>query len=239
MPPMAWQPGDRKVAPAQIENWYAEPLAVDGALAAPLRALVTTRVAVRAAVRGLLIRRALTQPEVLALRGAGVGPLELSQAFTALAAALPPADRQGHPLAIMIRALSRVVRTASHVEALGDEAGMVRALGEAIAHALADTLFPRVSGADDEANDLSKPLRQAVFELLTARRIAAATLDAIPPMERSLLASRMEERLPAMRAVVPPSRGDALERIVRAAGIALRRTPPIDADDLDAALAGA
>jgi len=42
-----------------------------------------------------------------------------------------------------------------------------------------------------------------------------------------------------MRAVVPPSRGDALERIVRAAGIALRRTPPIDADDLDAALAGA
>ena len=227
-----------RVAPAAIANWYAEPLAVDGALAAPLRALTTTRVAVRNAVRGLLVRRLLAPHEVDAMRAAGVGPLELSQAFTTLQASLPPATGRSGPHGVMVRAMGRVARNLRDVGVLGDDLAVQRAIGEAVAHALAEDLFPasKTAPLSSEA-DMTAVLRAAVRELLTARSITPATLDRIGPLDRRLLAGRLVDRLPLMKAVVPPQRGEALERIMRVAATELRRTPPVDAWALDAALA--
>ena len=235
---MSSDPPTSRVAPAGIENWYAAPLAVDAALAEPLRRLETTRVAVRGAVRGLLVRRMLAPHELNALRAAGVGPLELSQAFTALVATLPPAAGRAGPLGVMVRAMGRVARNVRTIEALGEDLEMQKAIGVAVAHALAEDLFPPSKTAPLlEAGDMSAVLRKAVLELLTARTITADTLDRVPVLDRRLLAGRLEERLPLMRAVVPPGRGDALERIVRVAATQLRLTPPVDAWTLDAALA--
>ncbi len=236
---MSWEPPTSRIMPAGIENWYAAPLAVDGALADPLRRLATTRVAVRNAVRGLLVRRLLAPHELNALRAAAVGPLELSQAFTALTITLPPAARGAGPLGVMVRAMGRVARNVRDVGVLGDELEVQKAIGLAVAHALAEDLFPAPKTAPLSAEgDMSAMLRKAVFELLTARTITAATLDRIGSLDRRLLASRLEERLPLMRAVVPPVRGDALAAIVRIAALQLRLTPPVDAWALDAALAG-
>lgn len=236
---MSREPTPLRVAPAGIENWYAAPLAVDGALAEPLRRLATNRVAVRNAVRGLLVRRMLAPHELNALRAAGVGALELSQAFAALTTALPPAAGRAGPLGVMVRAMGRVVRNARDLAELGDALQMQKGIGQAVAHALAEDLFaaPKTAPLSAEG-DMSAVLRRAVLELLTARTVTAETLDRIGPLDRRLLASRLEERLPLMRAVVPPARGDALEAIVRIAGIQLRLTPPVDAWALDAALAG-
>ena len=229
-----WEPGVKRVSAAAISNWYAEPLAVDGALAEPLRRLQTTRVAVRGAVRGLLVRRLLARHEVDALRAAGVGPLELSQVFGQLLAGIPAVAAQAGPLGTMVRALGRVVRNAPDVAALGDEHAMHRAIGSAVAHALAEDLYPR---PPPDSPDMSKHQRKAVHELLTARTITEETLEAIFPLDRMHLAGRLEARLRIMQAVVPPSRGEALERLVRVASVHLRRTPPVDAWTLDAALA--
>jgi hypothetical protein len=229
----------KPVAPTGIENWYAAPLAVDGALAEPLRRLATTRVAIRGAVRGLLVRRLLAPFELNALRAAGVGPLELSQAFTALTAALPAAAGQAGPLGLMVRAMGRVVRNVRDVAILGDETEMHKLIGAAVAHAIAEDLFPpsKTAPLTSVEGDVSATLRKAVHELLTARTITPDTLDRIAALDRRLLAARLEDRLPLMRAVVPPARGAALERIVRVAATQLRLQPPVDAWALDAALA--
>lgn len=235
---MSSDPPTPRVTPAGIENWYASPLAVDGALAEPLRKLATSRVALRGAVRGLMVRRVLGELELNAMRAAGVGPLELSQAFTALQAALPPGGGQVVALGVMVRAMGRVARNVPSIEQLGDAMEMQKAIGGAVAHALAEDLFPASKTAPLlEGGDMSALMRRAVHELLTARTITADTLDRINVLDRRLLAGRLEERLPLMRAVVPPARGDALERIVRIAAGQLRKTPPVDAWTLDAALA--
>ena len=229
----------QQASPAGIDNWYGAPLAVDAALAEPLRRLPTTRVAMRSAVRGLLVRRMLAPHELGALRAAGVGPLELSQAFTALSAGLPPAAGRAGPLGVMVRAMGRVVRNVRDIALLGDELEMQKAIGGAVANALAEDLFPVLKTAPLIAEaDTSIVLRKAVLELLTARTVTADTLERITVLDRRLLARRLEERLPLMRAVVPPARGEALERIVRIAAGQLRLSPPVDAWALDAALAG-
>lgn len=236
---MSWEPASSRIVPAGIENWYAAPLAVDGALAEPLRGLVATRVAVRYAVRGLLVRRVLAPHELDALRAAGVGSLELSQAFTALAAVLPQAARGTGPLGVMVRAMARVVSTLPDQAELGDALAMQKAIGLAVAHAIAEDLHPPSKTSPLAAGgNIDALMRRAVVQLLTARTIMADTLDRIGPLDRRLLASRLEERLPLMRAVVPPARGDVLEAIVRVAAGQLRLSPPVDAWTLDAALAG-
>ncbi|MDB5097098.1 MAG: hypothetical protein JWM80_1519 [Cyanobacteria bacterium RYN_339] len=243
-------------------NWFQSPLAVDAALREPLRRALGSSVPLLSAVRSLLIRRCLTPEEGAMLERARLTVLDVSTAFVKLEADLrasAPKARTGmltlpsapaQPLVpapvtaptaapdvapttvrIMIKAMSHAVRAAGSLEGLMDPEPLAQALGAGIARVLSEDLFPPLGDPDANA-----PLREVVAGVLGARRVTEATLDAIGPMDRQLVAQRLDSRMALMMCVVPPARALTLGRVIRGACMLLRQAPPVDADTLNQAL---
>jgi len=239
-------------------NWFQSPLAVDAALREPLRRALGSNVPLFAAVRSLLIRRVLTPEEAAVLERHRLGVLDVSTAFGRLEAevlAAAPKARTGMltmavpavpatpgkptpapditpaTIRIMIKAMGHAVRSAGSLDGLRDGEALASALGLGIARVLAEDLFPPLGTPDANAR-----LREVVAGVLGARRVPEETLEAIGPLDRELVAQRLESRTELMMCVVPPARALTLGRVIRAACILMRQRPPVDADTLNQAL---
>ena len=234
-------------------NWFQSPLAVDAALQEPLKRALGSNLPLLAAVRSLLIRRCLTEVEAAMLTRARLSVLDVSAAFSKLesevraaspkartgmltlaqpsAARTPAAEIAPTTLRLMIKATAHAVRNAGGLEGLVHAETIATNLGAGIARVLSEDLFPPLG--DPDANS---GLREVVARVLGDRRVPNETLDAIGPMDRMLVAQRLESRQELMMAVVPPSRAVALRRVLDAACVLLRQAPPVDADTLNRAL---
>lgn len=238
-------------------NWYQSPLAVDGALIEPLKKALPGREVLRAAVRSLLVRRAILPHELTAMEAAGLGPLDLSAAFAKLGEetgtkekdlmagpGLPGRARGTNPLRqdslathnpmlrVLIKAMAHVVRTTPQIAGLVASDQLNGAIGQAVARIMAEECFPSLGRPDPNAG-----LRQAAQDLFATRSFGPDALEGMGVMDRAHLAARLESRLELMAQVVPPARAEMLERVVRVAGVNLRRNPPLGLDELNEALA--
>jgi hypothetical protein len=208
----------------------------------------------------LLIRRCLTPEEVAMLGRARLGVLDVSTAFGKLeaevlaaapkartgmltlptaapvvpaAAAAPTAAADIAPTTVrlMIKAMAHAVGKAGSLDGLTDAEPLAQAVGAGIVRVLAEDLFPPLGTPDANAR-----LREVVAGVLGSRRVSEETLDEIGPMDRQLIAQRLESRTSLMMCVVPPARALTLGRVIRSACLLLRQSPPVDAETLNQAL---
>jgi hypothetical protein len=241
-------------------NWFQAPLAVDAALRDPLRKALGANLPLMTAVRALLIRRCLTPEEGAMLERARLGVLDVSTGFGKLEAVVkeaaprartglltmpeaplvptatrtvptPAQDIAPATLRLMIKAVAQAVRSASSLEGLMDAEALAQATGAGIARVLAEDLFPPLG-----TPDANRHLREVVAGVLGSRRVAEETLEGIGPLDRELIARRLEQRTALMMCVVPPARALTLGRVIRSACLLLRQQPPVDVDTLNQAL---
>jgi hypothetical protein len=127
--------------------------------------------------------------------------------------------------------MAHAVGKAGSLDGLTDAEPLAQAVGAGIVRVLAEDLFPPLGTPDANAR-----LREVVAGVLGSRRVSEETLDEIGPMDRQLIAQRLESRTSLMMCVVPPARALTLGRVIRSACLLLRQSPPVDAETLNQAL---
>jgi hypothetical protein len=149
----------------------------------------------------------------------------------AAAAPTAAADIAPTTVRLMIKAMAHAVGKAGSLDGLTDAEPLAQAVGAGIVRVLAEDLFPPLGTPDANAR-----LREVVAGVLGSRRVSEETLDEIGPMDRQLIAQRLESRTSLMMCVVPPARALTLGRVIRSACLLLRQSPPVDAETLNQAL---
>lgn len=211
-------------------NWFTHTLESETVLYDVVTRAGISRELIKSAIKSLCMKGCLPTEQAHALQAAGLGVVDLRAAFARLEA---EADTRPGPVGLVVRAIGHLVRQAPGVSFLTPSAELDLAVGVAYTRTMVEELFP----VPPDAPEAQADLRWAASELITFRALEPATLSALSPADRALLAQRLRAKLEVFRTVVPPHNAEALEAVLSRAAELFDQNPPVDLATLNAAIA--
>lgn len=212
-----------------VYNWFLNTLESETVLYDVVTRAGVSRELIKSAIKSLCMKGCLTVESAHGLQAAGLGVVDLREAFLRLEA---EAEQRPGPVGLIVKAMGHVVRHAPGVSFLTPSEDLNMAVGIAFVRVMVEELFP-LQGEGDTHGDL----RWAASELLTFRELEPATLEALSVKDRALLAQRLKAKMEMLRTIAPPKNAEALEHVLTQATELLERTPPVDVATFNAAIA--
>jgi hypothetical protein len=211
-------------------NWFTHTVESETVLYDVVTKAGISRELLKSAVKSLCMTCSLTVESAHGLQSAGLGVADLREVFDRLEA---EADTRPGPVRLIVKAMAYVLHQAPGLSFLIASEELDLAVGVAMVRVMANELFPQ-SG---QTPDPQAHLRWAATELITFRQLEPATLEALSPADRALLAQRIRTKLELLRTIVPPRNAEALELVLAVATDLLDRNPPVDLETFNLAIA--